>query len=126
MTATALGKCIRENRQGTGMTGRELAAEARISAPYLTDLEHGRRFPSPDVRQRIAVALGLRDSDLAALDPRLPDRYAAALKLALSGDWDGMDDHLGRSFEDRDLELVAAAGALLRDAALHELGRRHS
>jgi transcriptional regulator with XRE-family HTH domain len=42
-----------------------------VSAPYLTDLEAGRRNPSPEVLHRIAEALELPPAELEALDTRL-------------------------------------------------------
>ena len=42
-----------------------------VSAPYLTDLEAGRRHPGPEVLARIAGALQLPAADLEALDTRL-------------------------------------------------------
>jgi transcriptional regulator with XRE-family HTH domain len=66
-----LGQRIRTRRLELGITLRELARRVEVSAPYLTDLEAGRRHPGPDVLQRIARALELPAAELEALDTRL-------------------------------------------------------
>jgi transcriptional regulator with XRE-family HTH domain len=66
-----LGERIRARRLEVGITLRELARRVEVSAPYLTDLEAGRRHPGPDVLQRIAAALDVPASELEALDTRL-------------------------------------------------------
>jgi transcriptional regulator with XRE-family HTH domain len=66
-----LGERIRERRLELGITLREFARRVDVSAPYLTDLEAGRRNPGPEVLARIAGALQLPAADLEALDTRL-------------------------------------------------------
>jgi transcriptional regulator with XRE-family HTH domain len=66
-----LGERIRARRTELGITLREFARRVEVSAPYLTDLEAGRRHPGPEVLQRIAVALELSPAELEALDTRL-------------------------------------------------------
>jgi transcriptional regulator with XRE-family HTH domain len=66
-----LGQRIRERRLELGITLREFARRVGVSAPYLTDLEAGRRHPGPEVLVRIAEALGLPPAELEALDTRL-------------------------------------------------------
>src|SRR4030088_2534643 len=61
------GERIRERRLELGITLREFARRVEVSAPYLTDLEAGRRHPGPEGLQRIAAGLGLASADLAAL-----------------------------------------------------------
>jgi transcriptional regulator with XRE-family HTH domain len=66
-----LGERIRARRTELRITLRELARRVEVSAPYLTDLEAGRRHPGPDVLIRIAAALELPVAELQALDTRL-------------------------------------------------------
>lgn len=69
-----LGQRIRERRLQLRLTLRELARRCEVSAPYVTDLEAGRRHPSPEILARIASELDLPVSELEALDTRLsPD-----------------------------------------------------
>ena len=60
-----LGQRIRELREGKGMSLRELATKADVSAPFLSDLEHGRR--GTEKLDKIAKALGVATSELEEL-----------------------------------------------------------
>src|SRR5262245_2857117 len=66
-----LGERIRTRRTELRITLRELARRVEVSAPYLSDLEAGRRHPGPEVLARIAGALELPAAELEALDTRL-------------------------------------------------------
>ena len=48
-----LGQHIRKERQGIGVSGREMARRVGISAAYLCDIEYNRRLPSLLVLRRI-------------------------------------------------------------------------
>ena len=41
-----LGKKLRELRERAGLSLREVAKAAKVSAPFLSDVELGRRFPA--------------------------------------------------------------------------------
>lgn len=43
-----------------------------MSAAFLTDIEHGRRFPSDDVFEKIATTLGTTVEELKKRDARVP------------------------------------------------------
>jgi transcriptional regulator with XRE-family HTH domain len=69
-----LGEKIRARRLELRVTLREFARRVGVSAPYVTDLEAGRRHPSPEILARIAQELSLPPAELEALDTRLsPD-----------------------------------------------------
>jgi transcriptional regulator with XRE-family HTH domain len=56
---------IKRLRERKGLTQVELAAKARITQPYLAQLESGVRLnPSLDVLKRLAEALGVAVRDL--------------------------------------------------------------
>ncbi len=56
---------IKRLRERKGLTQVELAAKARITQPYLAQLESGVRLnPSLDVLRRLAEALGVAVRDL--------------------------------------------------------------
>lgn len=59
------GAKVRLLRENAGLTLTELAQRARISKPYLSQIERGLRNPSPPVASRIANAL-----DIAIVDMR--------------------------------------------------------
>jgi len=60
-----LGQKIRELRGRKGMSLRELATKAEVSAPFLSDLEHGRR--GTEQLDKIAKALGVPTAELNKL-----------------------------------------------------------
>jgi transcriptional regulator with XRE-family HTH domain len=60
---------IRENRRRCGFSQEKLAEKAGISKPFLAMIEVCRKFPTPDVLDRIACALGVRTHELFAVPP---------------------------------------------------------
>jgi transcriptional regulator with XRE-family HTH domain len=68
-----LGQRIRSLRSKQDLSLREFAARlGNLTAPYLSDIELGRRFPSDDVLAKMAKVLGVPLEELRALDPRPP------------------------------------------------------
>jgi transcriptional regulator with XRE-family HTH domain len=74
----SLGEYLREQRSTAQMSLRQLAEQAGVSNPYLSQVERGLRKPSAEVLNKIASALqlssehlyvraGLLDEDSAAL-----------------------------------------------------------
>lgn len=59
-----LGDVLRRKRQDEGRTLRQLAAEARISPGYLSEIERGQKEPSSELLASICDALNIRLSDL--------------------------------------------------------------
>lgn len=55
---------IKEVRESKGFTQTFLAALAKVSQPYINDLENNRRGAKPDTMKRIADALGVDADDL--------------------------------------------------------------
>ena len=91
-----LGAFIREQRKGAQMSLRNLAMQAGVSNPYLSQIERGLRKPSAEILQRVAAALRIsaetlyvqagileeRDDDLAGhilADPHLTEPQKRAL-----------------------------------------------
>ncbi|MEO3752560.1 helix-turn-helix domain-containing protein [Streptomyces sp. B6B3] len=62
-----VGDVLRRERLDQRRTLREVAEEARISMPYLSEVERGRKEASSEVLAAAAHALGLRLADLLAL-----------------------------------------------------------
>ena len=56
-TAQTLGDYLRDQRRGAQLTLRQLADQAGVSNPYLSQIERGLRRPSADVLQQLAKAL---------------------------------------------------------------------
>lgn len=69
---TTLGQKIRELREDQDVSLREFAKKLNLSAAFLSDIELGRRFPSPEVLLNIARELKISVEDLQQYDQRPP------------------------------------------------------
>ncbi|MFY0406723.1 helix-turn-helix domain-containing protein [Solicola sp. PLA-1-18] len=98
-TVENLGEHLRDQRRQAQLSLRQLAEQAGVSNPYLSQIERGLRRPSAEVLQQIAKALrisaeslyvraGILDvdesrtravEDAVALDPLLTERQKNAL-----------------------------------------------
>ncbi|HEY3819947.1 MAG TPA: helix-turn-helix transcriptional regulator [Polyangiaceae bacterium] len=68
----SLGEAVRILREDQGLTLRALAEKVGVTAPFLSDLEHGRR--QTDRHEKLAAALNVPVDELRQLDSRLsPD-----------------------------------------------------
>jgi transcriptional regulator with XRE-family HTH domain len=56
-TVGTLGEFLAEQRRSAQLSVRQLAAQAGVSNPYLSQIERGLRRPSADVLQQLAKAL---------------------------------------------------------------------
>ncbi|MCI4145133.1 helix-turn-helix domain-containing protein [Kribbella sp. NPDC020789] len=61
-----VGDVLRKERQAQERTLKDVADEARISMPYLSEVERGRKEASSEVLAAAAGALGLGLGDLLA------------------------------------------------------------
>lgn len=59
-----LGEVLREERHRQGRTLADVAEEAAVSLPYLSEVERGRKDVSSDVLTAIHEALGLQLDDV--------------------------------------------------------------
>jgi len=65
MERTGMGAYVRSHRQARGWTQEDLAARAGVTQPTLSDIERGKNIlSSPDIRRRLATALGVSHLDL--------------------------------------------------------------
>jgi XRE family transcriptional regulator, stress-response regulator len=60
----AIGSALRRLRLQRGMTLRELSESSRVSLPYLSEVERGRKEVSSEILLTICIVLGLSISDL--------------------------------------------------------------
>ncbi|MBI1177832.1 helix-turn-helix domain-containing protein [bacterium] len=67
---TTMGQRLREMRERAGLSLREVAKAAKISAPFLSDVELGRRFPTNETLVLIAQKLGASAVELKKHDHR--------------------------------------------------------
>src|ERR1017187_10268253 len=68
--AATMGQRLRELRERAGFSLREVAKAANISAPFLSDVELGRRFPTNETLALIAKKLRASADDLKKHDHR--------------------------------------------------------
>jgi transcriptional regulator with XRE-family HTH domain len=64
MTVESLGAYLREQRVGAELSLRQLAEQAGVSNPYLSQIERGLRKPSAEILQQIARALEISSETL--------------------------------------------------------------
>jgi transcriptional regulator with XRE-family HTH domain len=77
-----IGDVLRRERQAQDRTLQDVADAARISMPYLSELERGRKEASSEILAATARALGLRLSDLVSLaNSRLGEYQTTAAAL---------------------------------------------
>lgn len=67
-----LGERIRELREATDLSLRELAGKIEVSAAFMSDVELGRRYPSDKHLAALAKELGTTLGDLNSYDTRPP------------------------------------------------------
>ncbi len=88
--AQNLGVYLREQRSTAQLTLRQLAEQAGVSNPYLSQIERGLRKPSADVLQQLAKALRISAETLyvraGILDP--DESGERSVQLAVLGDPD--------------------------------------
>ena len=60
---------LREKRRVCGISQAKLAEGAGISTQYVAMIELSRQFPSPEVLERMAGALGIEAYELFAVPP---------------------------------------------------------
>ncbi len=63
-----LGRAVELRRTELGLKRRELAERARLSYPYISEIENGVKEPSAKALRQIAEALEMSFVDLAALE----------------------------------------------------------
>ena len=63
-TVESLGEYLREQRESSRLSLRQLAEQAGVSNPYLSQIERGLRRPSAEVLQQLAKALRISAEQL--------------------------------------------------------------
>ncbi len=74
VNVTSIGSYIREQREQARISLRQLAQNAGISNPYLSQIERGLRRPSADILQQIAKGLRISAEALYVQAGFLEDR----------------------------------------------------
>lgn len=81
-----LGEYIREQRRTAQISLRQLARQAGVSNPYLSQIERGLRKPSAEILQQIAKALRISAEALYVQAGILEEREGTDLAQALLHD----------------------------------------
>lgn len=87
-TVESLGDYLKEQRVSAQLSLRQLADQAGVSNPYLSQIERGLRKPSAEVLQQIAKALRISAEQLYVRAGILSAEEGAAgsVELAVLGD----------------------------------------
>jgi len=87
-TVESLGDYLREQRVSARLSLRQLAAQAGVSNPYLSQIERGLRRPSAEVLQQLAKALRISAEQLylRAGIVRPDEGIGRSVDLAVLGD----------------------------------------
>ena len=87
-TVETLGDYLREQRVSARLSLRQLAEQAGVSNPYLSQIERGLRRPSADVLQQLAKALRISAEQLylRAGIVSLDGGIGGSVELAVLGD----------------------------------------
>ena len=67
-----LANNMKAYRKATGLTQSKLAEKVDTSTHYIGMIETKKNFPSPEMLERIAVALGIDTLDLFSVEKNLP------------------------------------------------------
>ena len=68
-----LANNLKENRKRCGFSQAKLAEEADTSTQYIAMIEVSRKFPTPEMLDRLAEALGIETYELFAVKPSSED-----------------------------------------------------
>ena len=87
-TVESLGEYLREQRESSRLSLRQLAEQAGVSNPYLSQIERGLRRPSAQVLQQLAKALRISAEQLyvRAGIVSLEEGAGGSVELAILGD----------------------------------------
>jgi transcriptional regulator with XRE-family HTH domain len=87
-TVENLGDYLREQRVSSRLSMRQLAEQAGVSNPYLSQIERGLRRPSAEVLQQLAKALRISAEQLylRAGIISLDEGVGGSVELAVLGD----------------------------------------
>jgi transcriptional regulator with XRE-family HTH domain len=96
-----LAKNMKAYRNALGLSQAKLAEKVDTSTHYIGMIETKNNFPSPEMLERIASALGIDTIDLFSTEKRLAESMKACRKSALR-DLRGL---MGRYFDEKIKEL---------------------
>ncbi len=120
-TVESLGDYLKEQRVAARLSLRQLAVQAGVSNPYLSQIERGLRKPSADVLQQIARALRISAEQLyiraGIVSP--DDGVGGSVELAVLND-SGLTERQKQSL----LDVYSSFLALNASQRVHEERRQ--
>ncbi|MCL1837041.1 MAG: helix-turn-helix domain-containing protein [Treponema sp.] len=78
-----LAKNMKAYRNALGLSQAKLAEKVETSTHYIGMIETQRNFPSPEMLERIAAALGIDTIDLFSTEGKLPEALKTYRKAAI-------------------------------------------
>ena len=78
-----LAKNLKAYRNALGLTQAKLAEKVNTSTHYIGQIEAKNKFPSPEMLERIAVAIGIDTVELFSTDINLPETMKTYRMAAL-------------------------------------------
>jgi transcriptional regulator with XRE-family HTH domain len=96
-----LAENLKKYRHAVGLSQAKLAERVDSSTYYIGMMEIQRKFPSPEMMERLASALGVDTADLF-LKEAVPEDVIRAYRLAALKD---IEWSVGKVFKERFLEL---------------------
>jgi transcriptional regulator with XRE-family HTH domain len=88
---------IKDNRRKCGFSQERLAERAGLSPQYIAMIELSRKFPTPDVLDRIAGALNIKTYELFAVEPS-PEETINRLRQDIKSDMKQLfDEYIGKT-----------------------------
>lgn len=112
-TVESLGDYLKEQRTSAQLSLRQLAEQAGVSNPYLSQIERGLRKPSAEVLQQIAKALRISAEQLyiraGIVSPG--EGVAGSVELAILAD-SGLTERQKQSLLDVYASFLALNGAI--------------
>jgi len=124
MRVSSIGEYIKEQREQAKISLRQLASQAGVSNPYLSQIERGVRRPSAEILQQIAKGLRISAEALyvqaGILEDRPPDSGVRAAVLAAPELTERQKQVLLEIYDSFRREAAAQAPEDLDDAAVAE------
>jgi transcriptional regulator with XRE-family HTH domain len=122
MRVSSIGEYIKEQREQAKISLRQLASQAGVSNPYLSQIERGVRRPSAEILQQIAKGLRISAEALyvqaGILEDRPPDSGVRAAVLAAPELTERQKQVLLEIYDSFRREAAAQAPEDLEDAAI--------
>jgi len=101
-----LARNLKENRRRLRITQPELAERAGMSTQYLAMIETARKFPTSDILDRLAAALGINTNELFSVAVS-PEKAMEQLQQAiLSNMAQAMECALDKAIEKRNTGVL--------------------